>query len=154
MKNLLTPQQWRWICYRKINVGDFYSFPRWGITVFESPDSGSAHYIDSNPFTKSLDNEFFLVKEKRNGFCRGNFYDRPNVHDWWMLEADLQRRDLVAIVLILVIVYIPLALYNAFVKVDRETCGCCFHIRVFFLRFGRKDQAWYFKWFGRTVWVN
>lgn len=89
-------------------------FPRFGFTIYAEPNYTSGKHIDTNPFTKSLDNEMFLVKEKVNGFCKGNFYHKPTDIDWWLSEEELSRRGLIEIVFLFFLCFIPLSIYNWF----------------------------------------
>lgn len=109
---LLTEKQRSWLVRKTIKVNGFYSFPALGFTVYAEPKYGSGVSIDTNPFTKSLAGEFFLVKEKVDGFCRGNFYERPKGRDMYLSEEELSRRGLIEILFLLIISFIPLALYN------------------------------------------
>lgn len=79
---LLTTKQKQWLISKTIKENDFYMFPRFGFTVYSEPNYSSGQHVNTNPFTKSLDGEYFLVKEKVNGFCRGNFYHKPKGRDF------------------------------------------------------------------------
>jgi hypothetical protein len=61
---LLTTKQKQWLVRKTIKENNFYMFPRFGFTVYTSPNYMSGEYVDINPFTISLDGEMFLVKEK------------------------------------------------------------------------------------------
>jgi hypothetical protein len=71
----LTTKQKEWFSKRTIKVGQVYMFPRFGFFIYTKPCYSSGEFFGTNPFTKSLDHERFLVKDKVNGFCRGNFED-------------------------------------------------------------------------------
>lgn len=109
---LFTDAQLKWIFTREIYEGQFYSFPAFGFHAYLSPNYGDGEYIDTNPATKSLSDQYFLVKEKRNGFCRGNFYSRPLKDDWWMSETELSNRDFLTVLFMFVLFSIPIVLYN------------------------------------------
>jgi hypothetical protein len=109
---LLTEKQKSWLVRKAIKVNGFYSFPAFGFTVYAEPKYDSGVLIDANPFTKSLSGEFFLVKEKVNGFCRGNFCERPKGKDVYLSEEELSRRGLIEMLFLFIISFIPLTLYN------------------------------------------
>lgn len=85
----------RLINYREINIGDIYLFPQWGFFVYETPNHNNGRYLDTNPMTKSLNNDYFLTKEKEGGFIRGNFYKKPLSQDFYLTELSISKRDLV-----------------------------------------------------------
>jgi hypothetical protein len=113
---LLTTKQKLWFLTKTIKVGGFYSFPPMGFTVYSEPNYSSGLKVDTNPFTKSLDGEFFLVKEITNGFCKGNFYENPKGPDIYLTEDELSRRGLIEMLLLFLITSIPLIIYNRFKK--------------------------------------
>ncbi len=123
----LTTKQKQWLVRKSIKVNDFYMFPRFGFTVYAEPNYASREYIDTNPFTKSLDSEMFLVKEKINGFCRGNFYHKPKGRDMYLSEEELSRRGLIEMLFLLIISFIPLTIYNLCLggvkKIESKTCS-------------------------------
>lgn len=108
----LTKKQKTWIIQKNIKVGEFYSFPPMGFTVYVSPDYSSGDYMDTNPFTRSLAGEFFLVKEIIDGFCKGNFYDNPKGADMYITVTELSRRSLFEMFILFVTCSIPFTLYN------------------------------------------
>ena len=124
---LLTTKQKQWLVRKTIKENDFYMFPRFGFTVYAEPNYASGEYIDTNPFTKSLDSEMFLVKEKINGFCRGNFYHKPKGRDVYLSEEELSRRGLIEMLFLLIISFIPMTIYNWFNggvgKIESKTCS-------------------------------
>ncbi len=112
---LLTEGQVLWLLRKTINVGGFYSFPALGFTVYDKPKYSSEHEtLETNPFTRSLAGEFFLVKEKVDGFCLGNFATNPKGRDWWISEEELSRRGLLVALILFVICFIPFVAYNLF----------------------------------------
>ena len=68
--------------------------------------------MDTNPFTRSLAGEFFLVKEIIDGFCKGNFYDNPKGADMYITVTELSRRSLFEMFILFVTCSIPFTLYN------------------------------------------
>ena len=113
---LLTTKQKYWMTTKTIKVGSLYMFPAMGFTVYSEPNYSSGLKVDTNPFTKSLGSELFLVKEITNGFCKGNFYDKPKGPDMYLTEDELSRRGLLEILLLFLITSIPLTIYNWFKK--------------------------------------
>lgn len=109
---LLTKKQKNWIIRKNIKVGSFYRFPPMGFMVYAEPNLSSGIRIDTNPFTKSLSGEFFLVKDKIGNFCKGNFYDKPFKQDVYLDEGELSRRTLIEMLFIFLITIIPFSLYN------------------------------------------
>jgi hypothetical protein len=110
----LTTKQKQWFFRKTIKVNNFYMFPRYGFTIYTEPKYSGGEYFSTNPFTKSLDHESFTVKEIKNGFCRGNFYDKPLKNDWWITEEDLSRRDFIEVILLFILCFVPLVIYNWF----------------------------------------
>jgi hypothetical protein len=112
---LFTQKQKTWLVRKKIQVGDFYSFPSMGFTIYVQPNYLIGEHIDTNPMTKSLAHEHFLVKEiTDNGFCRGNFYGRPKGSDMYLTEEELSRRELIEIFILFIFCAIPMIIYNLF----------------------------------------
>lgn len=56
-------------------------FPAMGFDIYSGPSYLESVHMDTNPFTRSLAHEQFLVKDIENGFCRGNFYSKPHNTD-------------------------------------------------------------------------
>lgn len=108
----LTTKQKAWLIRKTIKAGDFYSFPPMGFTIYAEPSYSGGEYMDTNPFTKSLAGEFFLVKEKINGFCKANFYDRPKGADMYLIEEELSQRPIFEMLILLIITFLPLIIYN------------------------------------------
>ena len=123
----LTTKQKHWMIRKTIKVGSFYSFPPMGFTVYAEPKYSSGAEIDTNPFTKSLASEFFLVKEIENGFCKGNFYERPKGRDMYLTEEELSRRTLIEMLFLFLLAFIPLTIYNwlngGVEKIESKICG-------------------------------
>lgn len=109
---LLTTEQKKWIAFRKIEVGRSYPFPRWGFTMYSSPSYSSGVSMDTNPFTRSLDHERFLVKGKVDGFCLGNFEDNPKGPDFYMKETDLEMKDWIEISFLMIFCFLPMVINN------------------------------------------
>jgi hypothetical protein len=114
--NFLTQKQKTWIVRKTIKVGGLYRFPSFGFTVYAEPNYLSGERIDTNPFTKSLEGEMFIVKDIQNGFCRGNFERKPKFLDMYLTEEELSRRDLIEVLFLFTISFIPLVVYNKLAK--------------------------------------
>ncbi len=112
----LTEKQKEWFSTRTIKVGQSYMFPRFGFYIYPDPSYLYGEYLDTNPFTKSLDNERFLVKEKIDGFCRGNFEFRPKGADSYIEESGLAERDIFEKFILYLFCFIPIVVYNLFTK--------------------------------------
>ena len=109
---LLTKKQKIWMIQKDIKTGSFYSFPAMGFNVYSMPNYSSGEYIDTNPFTRSLAGEFFLVKEITNGFCKGNFYDKPKGADIYITVDTLSRRGLFEMSSLFLTCSVPFVIYN------------------------------------------
>jgi|SRR6478735_12541642 len=112
----LTKKQKDWIYNKQIKENSLHMFPRFGFTIYTEPNYVSGEYMDTNPFTKSLDNELFLVKNKINGFYKGNFYNNPLINDFYLNEDELSKRDFIEFSLLMIISFIPLIIYNLLYK--------------------------------------
>lgn len=112
MKFLTTKQKLFLIEKKEITVGTSYMFPRFGFTIYSKPSYAYGQYMDTNPFTKSLDYQRFLVKSIEDGFCKGNFESNPKGEDAYIREDDLRRRDFIEITLLTLITFIPMVIYN------------------------------------------
>src|SRR6478736_8159624 len=113
---LITDKQKYWFANRTIKVGESYMFPRFGFYIYSNPSYAYGDYMRTNPFTKSLDHTRFLVKEKVNGFCRGNFENKPARQDAYLEERELQRRDMFEKSILYLFCFIPLVIYNFFAR--------------------------------------
>jgi hypothetical protein len=110
---ILTKSQKKFLVRFNIKVGGTYMFPGNGFEVYEKPDhTGPSEWLDTNPFTKSLANESFKVKEMKNGFCRGNFSHRPKGPDFWIMEQELSQRPILLILFLLIICFLPMIIHN------------------------------------------
>lgn len=115
--NLLTQKQVKWLFEREIKVGNLYPLPSFGFYIYFQPDFEEYSYIDNNSFTKSLDKELFEVKEKLNGFCKGNFHKSAKTKDFWIREEKLAERGIIEVILLFIIAFIPMIIYNLFNKI-------------------------------------
>jgi len=109
---ILTKKQKTWMIQKDIKVGSFYSFPAMGFNIYSSPNYSTGEYMDTNPFTRSLAGEFFLVKEITDGFCKGNFYNKPKGADMYITVSELSRRGLFEMLFLFLTCSIPLVVYN------------------------------------------
>ena len=90
----LTQGQRTYLLKRNVVRGMIYMFPQWGFYVYSADGSDRSH-MDTNPFTRSLGNEMFYVKEiLDNGLVRGNFYHRPHKQDFYLDKSDLEYRGI------------------------------------------------------------
>lgn len=97
---------------RDIKVGEFYPFPMSGFHIYAEPNYLDGKYLDCNPMTKSLQGQYFVVKEITNGFCKGNFKSRPKGSDFYILKDELSQKPLIEILLLFVLLSIPFMVYN------------------------------------------
>jgi len=96
-------------------------FPRWGFTAYPNPSFVGGGYLDTNPYTKSLDKQSFLCKEIVGGkWCRGNFYHRPKGSDFYIYKDDLAHRDFVERVFLVIFTWLPMVIYNLFTGNHRK----------------------------------
>lgn len=111
----LTNKQKLFLSRREIKVGGFYSFPTFGFDIYAEPNYSSGKTLDTNPFTKSLAGEFFIVNEIiDDDFCKGNFQHRPKGRDFYITVEQLSKRDSFVILLLSVLLFIPFFVYNLF----------------------------------------
>jgi len=118
--NWLTKKQKNWFQEREIKVGGIYMFPRFGFELYSKPCYSSGQYLDTNPFTKSLDNERLIVKEKIDGFCRINFVSGKKCPDGYIEEYDLKQRDVFEKLILYFLCFIPLVIYNNLKKPEPQ----------------------------------
>lgn len=98
---LFTDSQKQWFLKREIKVGGVYMFPMMGFDMYQFPEySSPSAFLETNPLTKSLPEEAFLVKRIENGFCGGNFARRSKGSDFYIPEYQLARRNLIEMGLI------------------------------------------------------
>ena len=109
---ILTKKQKTWMIQKDIKVGGFYSFPTMGFNIYLKPDYSTGEYMHTNPFTRSLAEEFFLVKEITEGFCKGNFYDKPKGTDMYITVSELSRRSLFEMLVLFLTCSVPFLIYN------------------------------------------
>lgn len=109
---ILTKKQKTWMIQKDIKVGGFYSFPTMGFNIYPKPDYLTGEYMDTNPFTRSLAGEFFLVKEITDGFCKGNFYNKPKGSDMYITVNELSSRGLFEMLVLFLTCSMPFAIYN------------------------------------------
>jgi len=98
---------------RDIKVGGFYPFPMSGFYIYSEPNALSGEYFNCNPMTKSLQGQYFVVKEITDfDYCKGNFKSRPKGRDFYILKDELSQKPLIEILLLFVLLSIPFMAYN------------------------------------------
>ncbi len=113
----LSEKQKAFLIKKEIKAGQAYSFPSFGFNVYEKPSYASdQNYLDTNPFTKSLEGELCDVKGITDGFCRVNFTRRPQSPDFYMRIEELQYRNIFEVCVLFVITIIPFLIYNLFTR--------------------------------------
>jgi hypothetical protein len=110
----LTKSQKQFLSRREIKVGGFYPFPAFGFKFYAEPNYSSGASMDTNPFTKSLAHEFFVVKEITGDFCRGNFQSRAKGSDFYMVKEELSMRSGIEKLLLSLLLFITFFVYNLF----------------------------------------
>ncbi len=113
-----TQRQKDFLLYRNIKEGKFYMFPRFGFSVYADPHGIYGEHLHTDPFFNSLDHEYFVVKEISNGYCRGNYYNKPINRDFYLSLDELKRSDPFIKVILFVLLCIPFTLYTWFIKQD------------------------------------
>jgi hypothetical protein len=108
----LTTKQKLFLIRKNIHKGGMYMFPAMGFTVYAGPSYEDSIHMETNPFTKSLAHEQFVVKDIINGFCKGNFYSKPHKTDFYITQSELENRGLIEILILFVITSIPMTIYN------------------------------------------
>jgi hypothetical protein len=115
---LLSKKQKLYFFKRNVKINNAYPFPSYGFDVYKSPSyTDKDTYLDLNPFTKSLAHELFLVKEKKNGFYRGNFNTYPIDNDMWVTEDVIETRDTIESILVFFGLIIPFIIYNIYQRI-------------------------------------
>jgi len=117
----LTKSQKQFLSRREIKVGGFYPFPAFGFKFYAEPNYSSGASMDTNPFTKSLAHEFFVVKEITGDFCRGNFQSRAKGSDFYLDKEELSMRSGIEKLLLSLLLFIPFFVYNLFKGGVKET---------------------------------
>lgn len=113
-----TKKQKDFINLRTIKEGSFYMFPRFGFNIYSDKDGTYGEYMDTNPFTKSLDNEYFMVKNIEGDYIRGNFYKKPLKNDFYLCKYELQQKDIFLRLFLFVVLFIPFTMYTWFIRQD------------------------------------
>lgn len=111
---LLTDKQKLFLLRRTIRKGGLYMFPATGFNVYSGPSYSESIYMDTNPFTKSLSHEQFVVKDIIDGFCKGNFYSKPHHTDFYLSQDELSSRGLIEMMFLFMVTSIPMIVYNWF----------------------------------------
>jgi len=117
LTKVLTDGQRSFLVRKNIKVGNMYQFPMFGFHVYPSASYEHGEKLDTNPFTKSLASQFFVVKEITGDFVRGNFHERPKNPDFYLTVSELQSRSLFEMFVMFLVLVIPFSLYNLFVKI-------------------------------------
>jgi hypothetical protein len=97
----LTAKQREYACFRKIEVGEIYSFPSTGFIVYEEPSHLGPSKLIHIPFGSYLDALFEVKEITRNGFVRGNFSSKPIYKDFYLYKTDLAERSFPIVLILL-----------------------------------------------------
>lgn len=108
---LLKKKQKHFIFKRDVKVNELHMFPRFGFNVYSEPN-GESQFINLNPFTKSLDHELFLVKEKVGKFYKGNFHRKPIANDFYLTRKVIDNRSAIEVVFLFIVAIVPFLVYN------------------------------------------
>lgn len=111
---MITEEQKRWFRIREIKIGNEYSFPSFGFTIYERPNYSSGMFLDTNPLTKSLTHEYFVVKDIDGDFARVNFVRKPYYKDFYLTVSEIECRSLFETLFLYLILYIPFTIYNLY----------------------------------------
>lgn len=109
--------------FRKLKVGSIYMLPSFGFTAYSSPN-GASEYIDTNPFTKSLDSQPVELIEMDGSYCKVKFIEsrkgkRP---EFWIRASDVAYRGIIGGLIFAAIASVPYMAYNMFVWIKKK-CG-------------------------------
>jgi hypothetical protein len=111
----LTDSQKTFLFKRNVQAGDIQMFPRFGFSVYSSPDWNSERsYLDTNPLTKSLDHERMVIKNVIGDFCQVNFQRRPIPMDMYIPLSQVESRDFVEFSIYFLFCYPAFLIYNFF----------------------------------------
>lgn len=111
---IFTDKQKSFFVTKEIKSGSSYMFPRFGFTFYPDASYNHGTYMDTNPFTKSLDKELFYVKDVSGNFCKGNFVRKPLGQDFYIEKNELESRDMFEALLLFIFCCIPFVIYNLY----------------------------------------
>lgn len=116
----LTQNQIEFIFRKKIKIGGMYPFPSLGFNAYRDPKCINGGYVSTNYMSRSLMGQFFLVKDIKDGLCKGDFYQKPMGEDFYMLKEELSRRKIFEIVFLFLITLLPFLTYNFFKLITKK----------------------------------
>lgn len=114
--NWLTDGQKEFLIKQEIKVGNVCMLPRWGFAVYGSPEYGDYQWLDTNPFTKSLDDQPIKVLEVQDNFIKVEFLKkrRKASTPFWLLKSEIEVRSFTETVILTILCAIPFTVYNLF----------------------------------------
>lgn len=92
--------------------------PRFGFTIYDKPSyGGKSEFMDTNPFTKSLDHALVVPSELINGFYKIRFEnERPGDTLFYISENDMKFRGVFTTLILRAILWPIFSIYNVFKK--------------------------------------
>lgn len=119
---MLTSKQKHFLFFRNLKEGSVVLLPQMGFSVWAEPNFLSkTEWVNTNPFTKSLNGSPVVVQEIVNQFVKVKFIDNktPNL-DFYLLKTDLEIRAMVEIIFLSFFCVLAFFIYNLFKKDEKN----------------------------------
>lgn len=112
----LTEGQKKFCSERTMKIGDVKILPRYGFTAYSTPN-GEKFYMDSNPFTKSLDKSPVIIVDEEEGFYKVKFeksrrYEPP----FYVRKYEMESREGFEVLFLRLFLWPFFTIYNLFRK--------------------------------------
>jgi len=112
----LTEGQKKFCSERTIKVGGVKMLPRFGFTAYSYP-GGERVYMDTNPFTKSLDSSPVIVIEEDSGFYKVKFANaRSYEPPFYVRDYEMEGRAAIEMLFLRIFLWPFFTIYNLFRK--------------------------------------
>jgi len=114
----LTKKQLDFCFKRTIKINNTYMLPRFGFTAFQEP-YGDNFYMDTNPFTKSLDYSTVIVTGEDRGFYKVRFSERRRhepLIQFYLPKHEMEMRSAFEGVFLRIVLWPFFSIYNLFKK--------------------------------------
>ena len=109
----LTEGQKKFCSEKTIKIGDIIMLPRFGFTAYSSP-FGERFYMDSNPFTNSLDASPVIVKGEESGFYKVEFAESRGKYEppFYVRKYEMESRPALEILFLRIFLWPFFTVYN------------------------------------------
>lgn len=108
---MLTQRQKDFCAKRKIRKGWTYMLPRFGFTAYPVPSYSCGEYINTNPFTKSLDFSPVTVLGEKDGFYKVKFDGRREM-PFYVSKSEMEFRGVFITLILRGLLWPFFSLYN------------------------------------------